>query len=121
MSTSNGRSFHVGWRASCITRSVVYLATCKVCRKQYVGNTSQKLRDRVTGHRNSKESALYCHLKHHDGSLKFNDVFTFQAITQASPDGLLELESVWIHRLRTEEPEGLNRVEPCALSTGIPT
>ena len=117
-STSDGRTYSVRCRATCTSRCVVYLATCIYCHIQYVGNTTQMLRDRITGHRNSKASALYCHLAQH-GS-EFNKCFKFTVISHTSPNNLLDEETAWINKLRTGEPEGLNRVDPCALRTGIP-
>ena len=36
---------------NCTTRYVIYLITCRKCGVQYVGETSQKLHERVNGHR----------------------------------------------------------------------
>ena len=52
-SSVNGRKFPIltnedlSWKWS----NVVYVITCKVCLKQYVGETSQKLQDRMNGHK----------------------------------------------------------------------
>ena len=107
-------------RATCASKCVVYLATCSICGKQYVGNTTQTLRKRVTGHRNKTESALHEHLVKFHGGYNFNDIFKFNVITESSTDRILDMESWWIHKLRCNEPYGLNRMDPCALHTGIP-
>lgn len=116
-STSNSRCYRINCSATCISRCLVYLAECIHCGKQYVGNTTQQLRDRITGHRNNKESALKSHLDLH--KTKFNQSFKFLVLSKTSPDKLTESETIWISRLGTSEPEGLNRVDPCALRTGI--
>ncbi len=93
------------------------MSECICCKKQYVGNTTQKFRDRITGHRNSKESALKIHLDFYNST--FNQTFKFVVLSHSSPEKLNELESIWISKLRTSEPDGLNRVDPCALRTGV--
>ena len=93
------------------------MAECTVCKKQYVGNTTQQLRDRITENRNNKESALKSHLVLH--GINFNQAFKFIVLSKISPEKLTELESIWISKIRTSEPNGLNRVDPCALHTGI--
>ena len=65
-STTTGNSFRINCKSSCTFRCLVYMAECIFCKKQYVGNTTQKLRDRITGHRNSKESAIKIHLDSHN-------------------------------------------------------
>ena len=116
-STADGRRYRINCSATCTSRCLVYLAECVHCGKQYVGNTTQLLRDRITGHRNNKESALKLHLNLHKS--KFNQSSEFLALDTTSPNKLTELETIWINRLGTSEPEGLNRVDPYALRTGI--
>ena len=70
------------------------MAECIFCKKQYVGNTTQKLRDRITGHRISRESALKIHLDSHNST--FNQTFKFVVLSHSSPEKLNELESIWI-------------------------
>ena len=38
---------------NCVSENIVYLITCKRCGVQYVGETSQKLRNRLKNHRSS--------------------------------------------------------------------
>ena len=63
-------------RATCVSRCVVYLATCGICNKQYVGNTTQALCKRVTGHRNGKD---------HENA-GFNEIFKLNVITQTTTE-----------------------------------
>ena len=116
-STTTGNAFRINCKSSCTSRCLVYMAECIFCKKQYVGNTTQKLRDCITGNRNSKESALKIHLDSHNST--FNQTFKFVVLSHSSPEKLNELESIWISKLRTSEPDGLNRVDPCALRTGV--
>ena len=109
-SPSSGRSYRINCSATCTSRCLVNLAECVHCGKQYVGNTTQLLRDR------NKESALKSHLNLRKS--KFNQSFKFLVLSKTSLDKLSELETIWINGLGTSEPEFFNRVDPCALRTG---
>ena len=75
-------------RAPCASRCVVYLATCGMCNKQYVGNTTQTLRKRyASGSRGHKE-----HLKYHENA-GFNEVFKFRVITKTTTEHILDVEN----------------------------
>jgi len=60
-------------------------------------------------------------LGHHGRDAKFNESFKCIVLCIGSPGNSLELESTWVGRLHTSEPKGLNRVDPSALRTRIPT
>ena len=81
------------------------------------GPETPKKMYKLKRNRNSKESALKIHLDSHNST--FNQTFKFVVLSHSSPEKLNELESIWISRLRTSEPDGLNRVDPCALRTGV--
>ena len=51
-----------------ISESVVYLITCNRCGIQYVGETGQKLRNRLNNHRNSLRRLPNPYLYHHFSS-----------------------------------------------------
>ena len=102
----SGTTHYTNCRATCASRCVVYLATCGICNKQYVGNTTQALRKRVTGHRNGKDSALKEHLKFHENA-GLNEVFEFSVITQTTMEHILNVETKWIRKMRSSEPFGL--------------
>ena len=74
----------------------------------------------LTGHRNGKDSALKEHLKFHENT-GFNEVLKFSVITKTTTEHILDVETKWIRKMRSSEPFGLNRMDPCALHTGIPT
>ena len=60
------------------------------------------------------------HLKFHENA-GFNDVFKFNVITQTTTEHILDVETKRIRKMRSGEPFRLNKVDPCALHTGIPT
>ena len=91
--TFHDRTYGTNYDATCTTRCLVYLAPeCSFCKKQVVGNTTQLLRDRITGRRNNTESALKCHLVSHNTI--FNMTFKFMVICKPSPEKLNELETI---------------------------
>ena len=49
----------------------------------------------------------------------FNQTFKFVVLSNFSPEKFNELESIWISKLRTSEPDGLNRVDPFTLRTSV--
>ena len=60
------------------------------------------------------------HFKYHENT-GFIEVFKFNVITQTTTEHILDVETKWIRKVRSSEPFGLNRVDPCALYTGIAT
>ena len=75
---------------------MVYLATCNFCAKQYVGNTPQALKGRITGHRNNTDSVLKAHaIVHRDD---FDNSFSFHVrccsikFWRKKPSGFTDLE-----------------------------
>ena len=90
---------------------------------QYEGNTAQRIRDRITRHRNKKRIifVLSCCKHRAEHSVNFTECVAFIVLGQTALDiKLHDLESSWINKLRTGEPRGLNKVQPCALCMGIP-
>ena len=96
---------------TCRTAGVVYLINYLKCGMQYVGETGRQLykrgrehlynidinKEAIGEHFNSKG-----HAKHH---------FTIQVIEKVVPDTVnfrLERESMWIRKLDTRTPRGLN-------------
>ena len=50
-SSTDGQTYRINQSLSCYSHNVIYLITCNQCNKQYVGQTSQTLRQRFTNHR----------------------------------------------------------------------
>lgn len=49
--TATKKIFHVKYNMNCNTRNVLYILTCEGCNKQYVGETGNELKTRMTVHR----------------------------------------------------------------------
>ena len=117
---------------NCKSRNVIYGAQCIICLKQYVGKTMCKLRTRISGHRthisrikeeqddddDKDEAALANHLIK-DHNLKtpewFNKCYSF-AVLQDNPSDIDRAEQIWVNRLVTMRPFGLNIEKPCGVS-----
>ena len=132
--TVNGQKVHLP-SGNCKSKNIIYLSECNLCvNKCYVGRTVQPLNKRVTGHRqglnnvvskglnyaNSPDSddtfCLGMHLLNEHGiTSNFNDHFTFHVLEHVSPLQMEKSEHLWIHKLNTLFPNGLNRSNPFGL------
>lgn len=101
------------------SRSLLYLAECCFCSKQYVGNTIQMLRDRITGHRKDNEPALKSYLTGQKSIFSIKHLNSQSLTVIVSPEKLGEFETIWISNLDTMESKGLIRESLCAIHTAI--
>ena len=97
------------------TKGVVYLTECLKCGIQYVGQTIRKFKDRIREHigdiKNNRDTA---NGRHYNSKGHSVDDFRALIIERVVPnDGawLLEREEMWIKRLETKKPNGLNRID----------
>ena len=103
----------------CETNNIIYCISCKKCSKQYVGHTKRTLRERMCEHfrfisqnNNSHSVGRHFNDPDHQG-LTDVDIFVLQ-FGRKNPDSdeslaiRLILELMWIHRLRSTTPLGLN-------------
>ena len=120
---------------NCKSKNIVYLAECKMCQdKWYTGRTVQPLNKRINGHRqgftklvakgimneklcDSEDTfSLGIHLLQEHGVVSnFNHHFTFHILEHVSPSQLEKKEHLWIHKLNTLYPYGINRSNPFGL------
>ena len=105
------KKWHVG---NCTTKNVVYMLTCTLCGKQYVGQTKRELKVRIGEH-------LYNIKKHHDTPVAqhFNhtnhsadnlrcEIIEALKTDPEDSDSRLSRETHWIHQLQTLHPNGMN-------------
>lgn len=93
---------------TCTTPKVIYLITCTVCSKQYVGQTAQNLRLRFRHHRNHMHSHTQRPIYRHFNQHNFTNI-TIQIIEQELDDlTRYDRERHWIRTLKTYIPKGLN-------------
>ena len=95
----------------------MYLATCKICNKQYTGQTTDSFRSRWTNYksegrkfdRNEKcmQEYLYSHFESegHNGFLEDVSIALIDKTDGSDPK---KRETFWMHTLKTLAPYGLN-------------
>ena len=109
--------FHIINRSFPLSCSTKYLINCIKCPKQYVGQTSRRLKDRVRQHldpNHNPNQALkkyYLQTKNHKlADMRFQSLEALDP--QTSRDEALELlpklETKWINNPQTLLPDGLN-------------
>ena len=101
---------------NCNTKNVIYAITCTLCRKQYVGQTITKLRERLNQHtssirRKNKKLPVAVHFNEPGHSI---DHFAFQGVEVVSDvTQLNRIESLWMWTLKAHRSTGgLNNSEP---------
>ena len=104
---------------NCKTNNIIYCITCTICYKQYIGHTKRTLGERMCEHfryitlLNSTHSVgRHYNTDDHSGLRDiFLHVLQFGRNNPDSKESLrvrLKLEQLWIHRLRSTTPMGLN-------------
>ena len=111
---------------NCKTNNIIYLVSCKMCSKSYIGRTTQPLGTRMNGHRkcyykvlrsdnidtNLDDFSLGLHLLHDHGLEDpkcFNDTYETTILEVCSPSLLERKEHCFIHKFNTLFPHGLNK------------
>ena len=115
-SSYTGRSYTGVLIYKCGIRNVVYLITCRKCKKQYIGQTYRTYRDRITEHfgyirRKQMDTATGKHFNlpgHTKFDMDHRVISVLRGACTRNNPKLLELEERLIERLRTMEPHGLN-------------
>lgn len=118
---STGTKFKISQYINCNSNNVIYVINCEICKLQYVGHTSQKLKERIRKHlsdvphaRTRNVSAVSQHFAaKHDGALDMCSVIVIERVSlpvrgediKRKP---LKRETFWVHRLQTIFPLGLN-------------
>ena len=111
-STSNQYTSKIQQLITCTSSNLIYLIECNLCQKQYIGQSSNSLQERMRGHLHDIKTAnQFKPVSHHFTSAN-------QSINNVTITGLLLTNSNVNVRLRTEEslialfgtlePEGLN-------------
>ena len=121
----SGRAYITRGLADCNTKFVVYLIECKICNRQYVGQTGQTLRQRITGHLRKIEDGKEANTVHdhfRKGECRGTRNLRVQVlhVLETVKDGkslsmeqreieLKRIELLWMDRLMSEYPQGLNQ------------
>lgn len=102
-------SFPIVHNLSCNAFNVLYLITCTNCKLMYVGQTSRPLRTRIYEHlRSIRMLAATSVARHFTSECNVNH-FSFTALEHCpNQEKRLYKENLWIKRLTTLHPQGLN-------------
>ena len=114
ISTNTGHEYKILTNVSCKSKNVVYLITCRVCKKQYIGETEDGLNMRINNHRSSITTkkmhlpvAQHFNLDHH--SWEDMIVVPIDHNSTWTTDQRVAKENFWQYTLKTIEPDGLNK------------
>ena len=118
-----GEKFTTMKNISCRSSNLIYCISCKVCKKQYVGQTLLRLKDRFIHHFSDVESdnqektiSRHFNSTHHSG-IKDMKIHVLEFIKK--PPRSLQASNIrnrretsWTHTLRSLAPFGLNMENP---------
>jgi hypothetical protein len=111
-STSNGQRFSLACDVNCGSTNIVYLITCSKCKLQYVGETSQQLRERMTGHRScinlNKSTPIGIHFNSIGHNINNLTVTPVEIVQSDKINDRRAREYYWQLKLGTIFPKGLN-------------
>ena len=123
----NGNQITLQDKLDCQSKNTIYVIECKNCKIRYVGESSQKLKDRLNQHRSDikckKNTVIATHFSQHCPDINFLQVIPVEKVPRMIPEeytflGLLDnadqvrlyqREQFWMKRLRTLAPHGLNK------------
>ena len=137
LTTVNNKKIRLA-SGSCKTYNIIYLAVCSLCQKPYTGRTVDPLHKRINGHRHLYKEVLK---KSDAGTLDTvdttNDLFTlglhlhqehgcsnpqdfdlhlkFSILEVVNPSNIEVKEFMWMHKLNTFQPMGINIEYPFGL------
>ena len=120
-STFSGKSFPTKYNVTCKSSNLIYCITCKVCKKQYVGQTMNRLMDRFGAHftdilnnLNKDVSRHYNLVGHHgykDMTIHILDFINAHPRSKMGASLRDIIEFHWIEKLRSVIPFGINTMD----------
>ena len=111
-SQATKRSYSINRKYTCNSSWCIYLATCQLCKVDYVGQTWNRkgIRGRHLGHRSeckNGSTGLGKHYKdHHGGSTESLQLIVIDNVAPGDHKALDEKEAKWIHQLKTMDDMG---------------
>ena len=111
----SGATSAVNGRHSCKTANAVYLMTCNICNKQYVGETKLPINKRMNLHRSDwktrkfNRSPVAEHFNEVGHSFDNVELCCIEANKRWSDTQRKARETYWIRRLNTLQPFGINK------------
>lgn len=115
---TNRKQYPITDKLTCETTNIIYLISCKKCTQQYIGETQNTLRERLTGHlsdiRRHTDKPLSLHFNSPNHTITDLIATPIEKIKTTSTDKTdthkqrLIREDFWIDKLNTLIPHGLN-------------
>ena len=117
-SARTDRYYTIRQHLDCKSKDVIYLATCKKCKVQYVGSTSNEFKVRFRNHKsamltNKTTCELAVHFNRVEHLMSDFEFIVIEKVVNESEDQidrrLLTREAFWCSQLCTLHPHGLNK------------
>ena len=112
-SKKTGEIIKMTHKFDCNTTGVIYMTECHKCGLQYIGQTFRRFGTRMREHRNDiingKDTANGEHYNSKGHKLSDLRIMVIERVVPNEGAFLLEREEMWIKRLETKRPHGLNR------------
>ena len=131
---ATNKKFKTGM-GNCKTQNCIYCAACSICDKNYVGKSTQPKHKRINVHRNDMKKymvdprilnnnsdlsdkdryslAMHLHCDHNIISINGLDVhYKFTILEKCTPKSLDVNEHLWIQKMKSLTPFGLNLNSP---------
>ena len=119
-STTTGKAYKTNHQFNCTSKCLLFLLTCKVFLKQYVGQTVEDFRLRCNNYKSKDrkyqklEPCMQQHVFKHFNSERhhcFLDKISITFIDKTDPSDPLKRQNYWKSILKTMAPWGLNAEE----------
>ena len=110
--TSVNDTFNIDKHLTCNSYNVIYVVTCRRCKKQYVGKTETPLNFRVNNHRSfinsNKKDPLSRHFNSDNHSFEDYQITAIDMIPYADTHTICNKETFYIKLFNTIYPNGIN-------------
>ncbi|PIK60737.1 hypothetical protein BSL78_02301 [Apostichopus japonicus] len=112
-SNQTKRTFQIRHKINCLSKNVIYLIYCNICNLQYIGESKNTLRMRMTQHRSAiKTKKIYQPVANHF-NLQNHSIENLRVIAIDQNDSWTDKsrkakENFWELNLKTTAPFGLN-------------
>ena len=110
--TLKTNEYQINGNFNCNSTNVIYLIICKFCHKMYVGQTSRKVKERLTNHRSDiklqKNTPIAKHFNLPQHNMKHVSIIPIHSLEQNSTNERLKIEKDYMKTLNTIHPVGIN-------------
>ena len=111
-SNNTNNIYRITNHISCKSKNIIYIINCKRCNKQYVGETKTELRLRFNNHlssiRRNIDQPVAIHFNEESHTIEDVEIIGIIKIMKQDDALRKKLESIWIKKLQTSAPIGLN-------------